>query len=144
MSFRGGVPAASRQKSFPTRVLRKIESRHRLSEPPPRTVAKREQLDAGQGQDSAQHASNPTLQQDQAYTVCTTTGNCDADIHIQQQGQNFRNSCTGNSCDFGLVVNGGKSFTCGGDIGGNEEGGGCDVSFPPPPPPPTRGGCEFE
>ena len=70
--------------------------------PPPRGVVTQTQygpldFDPNQGsnlndtydlnQFSEQHASKPTLQDDQVYAICNTTGNCTANQRIQQRGR---------------------------------------------------------
>jgi hypothetical protein len=87
------------------------------------------------GQSSDEHASNPTNQDDAGYGQCFTSGNCTIDQHINVQGDNQQNSCSGTSCDIGLIVgsnsDGSFSDTCGGAT--NLDVSGCPT--PPSPPP---------
>jgi len=96
-------------------------------------------------QSSSQRASDPDTQDAQQYAECTTTGNCKADEHIQQQGQQQNNSCSGNHCDIAnhfdtsdgessqgsctsgppIIIDEGPPPTC------------ADEGTPSPPPPPN-------
>jgi hypothetical protein len=84
-------------------------------------------------QRSDQRASSPGAQQDdQQYGECHTSGNCTVDQKIQQQGQNFTNSCSGTDCLQTQNVADGTELPCNTD---SEVSVPC-TSPPPPPPPP--------
>jgi hypothetical protein len=92
-------------------------------------------------QSSTQQASNPTLQNDEGYANCDTTGNCTVSQRIQQQGRSNSNSCSGTSCHIGLIAasSGGETFVtrCVGTES-NADLPPCETATPPPPPPPFR------
>ncbi|MGH2935089.1 MAG: hypothetical protein ACRDL2_11340 [Gaiellaceae bacterium] len=93
---------------------------------------------SGQHADGPPHGSGPANQNDQAYGQCDTSGNCTIDQRIEQQGNNQKNSCSGEACDIGLIVasdsEGSSTSTCtGGEV--SEVVRGCPSPPPPPPPP---------
>jgi hypothetical protein len=96
-------------------------------------------------QRSDQHASSPSAQQDdQQWGECHTFGNCTVDQKIQQQGQNFTNSCgPAQDCVETQHVADGVNVPCNTDISSEES---VPCTFPPqgPPPPFRIVGCEFD
>jgi hypothetical protein len=106
---------------------------------PPQGTNPGDRIDLNQS--STQQASNPTLQDDQGYANCDTTGNCTVSQRIQQQGTTNTNSCSGTSCSIGLVaVSGGEGAYVTRCVGGesNTDLPPCTTSTPQPPPPPFR------
>jgi hypothetical protein len=101
-------------------------------------------------QHSDQHASDSAFQSDAVYANCDTTGNCDADQHINQNGNNEQNSCSGPSCHIGLIVTtnseGSFTSTCSGlpptITTTDSVFASTTCPTPPPPPPPPFRGCE--
>jgi len=97
-------------------------------------------------QDSSQRADTPDTQDDQQYAECTTTGNCKADEHIQQQGQQQNNSCSGVHCDVAnhfITADGetsqGACTSTPITIDEEEFPGTCASEGTPSPPPPPSG-----
>lgn len=100
-------------------------------------------------QSSSQHASNGALQDDRAYGQCDTSGNCTVDQRIGQNGKSQTNSCSGASCDIGLIVttnsDGTNTSTCTGQRNSDNGDENTCPSPPPPPPPPDKcrlSGCD--
>jgi hypothetical protein len=90
-------------------------------------------------QSSVQNATNPSIQDDNEYARCDTTGSCTANQSISQNGATSTNTCTDTSCDIGnsLTFNGEgghQSDTCGPDNDGSCTPSEGDGSLPPPPP----------
>jgi hypothetical protein len=80
---------------------------------------------------SAQRASNPgSFQSDKEYANCETSGICNAEQHINQNGNNQRNSCSSPSCHIGLIV------IANGEGAGTTRCSSEGCPSPPPPPPP--------
>lgn len=94
-------------------------------------------------QSSNQHASNGALQDDRAYGQCDTSGNCTVDQRIGQNGKSQQNSCSGPSCNIGLIVttnsDGTNTSTCTGSRNSDNVSENTCPSPPPPPPPPNNG-----
>jgi hypothetical protein len=91
-------------------------------------------------QTSTQNASNPSLQQDDEYAVCHTSGpHCDVHQSITQNGVTSSNSCTTSDCDISNGLTNGDPSTCSGE---------CLAEAPDPPACPsqfqnTPGFCGF-
>jgi hypothetical protein len=95
--------------------------------------------------DSNQNGSKSAFQSDREYANCDTSGVCNADQTIHQNGNNQQNTCSNPSCHIGLIVisggEGSGTTTC---TGFPTDSLAIDAAvvtcprppLPPPPPPP--------